>query len=1846
MSASQNIAPTVEYMVLVNTQGDELSSPITSLSALRKLASFYDHDSSSSTSAALVSVYLSGLQVKCTLDTDTSLSCFVSLTVGCTMNLLSRSVANGLHIKQNDFKVSSLQFLNIVSGETSSRVEEGDIWQVAQLFFATNKADNIVAYLSSTQEEDCPEMGNALLSSLHDTGAGNNVALFRRSERPDFVAISAPLSWDVVANVLKLREENVDIAYISCESENGSVLGSNLTNEASFLSYHNEMREFYSTLRYVVVTKDDASRFVEKIIFFKVLLSPEMPPVKLSAKDGSSWDELSALVASQNLDSSQQGSLWMESMRLLTSAGLVDDTCSVIHTSSKFWDHVKLYAEVHGGAEALFSVCFEESIDISSVANLKYGSTILDDNKNESTSVEIYKAQPVADQLRYSIRFALTSDCCDNDVKPVLLSPDFMWADIAAALFFSFGLNMDVNTLKYVVLFDDERDELSGPLQTPLKFWKSYKNKYCDLPQAFFVLYLKESTGDCSTMINNHSSPPSSSDGVFNTDAKLRSAVRDEETEYFTACKDGNQGAIQHLINMGYRLLDFKQEDGRTGFHLASKNGHMGVLRLLLDTYVYTDVDEEDCEGMTPLHDACANGNCDIAFVLVQEYKASLTKANCMGLTALHYICMAGLDKLASLIDKENANMSTPTGLSLLHCACYRGYISIIHRLIESEANFDCFDLNGMSPLHCAVSNNFDDAVELLVSVGADVVTPNNSGVSPIMTACGLGNYDCVCLLAADSSTHQHLSCTDNNGNNALHYACNSKQCDEIQLLVEWLVQLGVRADIQNKEGKNAIQYCHLRRRANVASWLSHSMIRLSDDDLKPLEKLSCTLKKRDNYTVFSMNDESEVDERSTDGSSIGVVEDLLLYLWRFCAEGNVNAVKFIFDINGDFVKRRDSCGKAAIHIASEYGHFQLVQWLVIEGNICVDTFDEMSNTPLYIACSCNHIDLALWLLRHGAEPTSLNVDGVAPLEVLCTTGNHEIFSAVISLIEDFQPNMMFSQQRTILHMAVVLESPTLFDIVINIPGINVNALDNEKRSPLHLACNCGYSLRATELVNRGAVITALDSHDNTPLHCACRGNSHQTFEYLMSVPESKYILLHCNKDKDTCLHLAAFYGNVYLVKAVLSHNLDTKTLNANGFSALECACSSIHGSVDMAKFLVKQGCNPVRRNEIDGSTTLHLASRHGHIGLTIWLIKKYADIVDSVDRFGYTPFLRACEFGHLRVMKLLYNTEEVNVFTLTAEKQYSALFLACAGNHIAASSWLVTIGLNPYSPNAEGISPIEVAELSGSKEVAQNLQLQLDKKQLHGHRDEYFRSSMSIILEESLRSGNDWEYCNQVLESILQSDSSHVEFPHGKQLIHYAAACGNISVMESLLSRGVDPNATTADGRTPLFYAAARGHLEVVAFIYKNGGDVYIKDMHGNSILDMAIRYQHDAIISWVDDVTRGLEDYREQILVRNEDKKQSIFACFSDESRNNNKIRLKADGDLFDFDAVDKSVDHSFPPLDDFEGVDDDVDCYENVVLMRKACVNGELGTIEKYVEGGISLNGLNDEEYTFLHHAVSGGNLGAVTFLLEHGANPNICDERGNTPLHEACQREFVDIAVILVRFGALLTEINSSGQTAFHIGASLGTLDLFSRIIDLPRSVLPELDLCTLDSHGCNLMHTAALNGHTSLLIFFVSLDVFDINQRDTCGKTALHYACGQNSSDTVLFLIKHSVSMDITDDKGYTPLMYAIATGNYNISKWLVQQGASLFTKSLSGNTALHIACSGGDLLMVKWLVECGLKSDTVNASDLSPMEYAVFKGYTDIVSYLTSLNHGVRHLLTNDVAKELIEVDIYSQDST
>jgi len=1060
--------------------------------------------------------------------------------------------------------------------------------------------------------------------------------------------------------------------------------------------------------------------------------------------------------------------------------------------------------------------------------------------------------------------------------------------------------------------------------------------------------------------------------------------------------------------------------------------------------------------------------------------------------------------------------------------------------------------------------------------------------------------------------------------------------------MVQWLVHMGVRADIRNKDGKNAIQFCHLRRRSSLAALLTEAMTRIGDDDLRILEKLSSGFKLRDNYKVFSMADESEVDERNFEGSNVDVVDDLLLMLWRFCEDGNVNGVKYIYDLDIDLIKRQDTHGKASIHIATEHDRFQLVQWLVVEGGMRIDTFSSNSNTPFQIACICNYSSLALWLLHLGADPISLNVDGVAPLEFLCKAEHHDLFSDVIDCIGDFQPNMMFSEQRTLLHISTTLESQNIFDIMINIPEVNLNALDQDKKSPLHLAFDFSYPVRAIELVNRGASVGTSDSDGNTPLHCACRSDCTQATEFLLSLPEAAVHLHSPNKNGDTCLHLAASHGSLDLVKLLLYHEADPFLCNHNGYTALECACSGKRGLVEIAKLLVKSGCNPERRNEVDGSTALHLAARRGHIGLTIWLIKKHVHIVDSVDYNGFSPFLEACKFGHLRVMKLLYNTEEVNAFNLTLDKHNSALFLSCAGNHIAASTWLVSIGLNPNSPNADGMSPTDVALLNGREEVTQNLEMQFDKKQWSNDRNENFNSSISILLEESLR-GNNLEYSNQVLESILQSDSPPAEFPHGKHLIHYAASCGNMSAVDNLISRGVDPNVTTADGRTPLFYAAARGHMDVVALIHERGGDILIKDVHGNSILDMAIRYKHDEIIAWLDEVSKGLDEYRDLVAVHNEDKRQSIFACFSDVSRNNPRLNTKTEGDLFDFDAVEKSseMNKSYSSIDDFDEGVEDCDCYENVVLMRKACISGDIETVKKFTEHGISLDGLNDVEYTYLHCACSGGSLGAVVYLLEHGASPNIADEHGNTPLHEACEHEFVDIAIALIQYGASHTIANEDGDTPFHFGARRGTMKLFSRVIDLPRSVLPELDLSVTDAQGRNLIHIAAVEGHTQLLNLIVSMEVLGVNQTDSSGKTALHHACAHNCNDTVLCLIKLSALIDVADDKGYTPLMYAVATGNFNMAKWLVQQGSSPFTTSLTGNTALHVACSKGNLLMVKWLVECGLKADVVNKDDLTPMEYAIFKGYTDIVTHLSRLHSNTGHLPVNDLQKGLVEVDIF-----
>lgn len=70
-----------------------------------------------------------------------------------------------------------------------------------------------------------------------------------------------------------------------------------------------------------------------------------------------------------------------------------------------------------------------------------------------------------------------------------------------------------------------------------------------------------------------------------------------------------------------------------------------------------------------------------------------------------------------------------------------------------------------------------------------------------------------------------------------------------------------------------------------------------------------------------------------------------------------------------------------------------------------------------------------------------------------------------------------------------------------------------------------------------------------------------------------------------------------------------------------------------------------------------------------------------------------------------------------------------------------------------------------------------------------------------------------------------------------YAAFNGHAAVVDYLLKKGAEINATTANGSTALLFAARFGHIEVVELLLQNKADPNIANERGATAIDWALK-------------------------------------------------------------------------------------------------------------------------------------------------------------------------------------------------------------------------------------------------------------------------------------------------------------------------------------------------------------------------------------------------------------------------
>ena len=511
---------------------------------------------------------------------------------------------------------------------------------------------------------------------------------------------------------------------------------------------------------------------------------------------------------------------------------------------------------------------------------------------------------------------------------------------------------------------------------------------------------------------------------------------------------------------------------------------------------------------------------------------------------------------------------------------------------------------------------------------------------------------------------------------------------------------------------------------------------------------------------------------------------------------------------------------------------------------------------------------------------------------------------------------------------------------------------------------------------------------------------------------------------------------------------------------------------------------------------------------------------------------------------------------------------------------------------------------------------------------------------------------------------------------LHEAAAKGDIEQVGSLIAEGVDVDARTRAGATPLHQAAKWGQNAVIQLLLAKGASIDARDLSGYTPLHYA--------------VGRGQEEAMELLIF----KRAYIDAT----SKDGNALVFEA----MSADGTDPAQSRRVARLLVSKGAD--------VPPIHWAAFTGDVRNVQELLDQGVDVNARNArlDDGTPLYFAVTGAQMEVIRLLLAKGADVNARTRGGETALHAAARcNTTTDIAELLIEHG---TDVNFGAakwgkiDTALHAAAFQGHADMAKLLVakganvhalcgpvgfattpldrvffgavtilvderadvsfstpdtrERMRTLLKDrravaevllsagADVSGLSSsaltvlarggacemaellldHGLNpnsmvssayritLLHTAATAGSKDMVELLVTKGA-DVNAEDREGGTPLWYAKGKNHTDVVELLNKYGARSDMP----VQALLDAVRDGKSEQVKSLIEKGANMNTRDYQGRTPLHLAAAKGytDIaeLLVKGGADINAKSDNLGTTALI---VAIQNGHRDTVKVLVA----------------------------
>ncbi|KAL1521251.1 hypothetical protein AB1Y20_020922 [Prymnesium parvum] len=723
------------------------------------------------------------------------------------------------------------------------------------------------------------------------------------------------------------------------------------------------------------------------------------------------------------------------------------------------------------------------------------------------------------------------------------------------------------------------------------------------------------------------------------------------------AAAHGDVKQLRKLVQREFFNPSAKDYDARTALHLAASEGHLDVVKLLVEDFDVETSPVDRWDG-TPLDDALRHHHDAIA-----AYLRGLG-AHALNFSSLGEVGLEGDWGEGARAESRGGEATSAAG-HLLCTAAAAGKPEELRRLVcEERFDVDACDYDKRTALHVAAADGQEEVLRMLVNtLGARTSPLDRWGQTPLDEARRFGKEGAVRFLESKEARSASGLHESKAGVEALFAAVSNGDVHRLRLLVE---QQGVDVNLANPDGRTALHRAATLGRLTVVSFL--------------LDELQCAPCPADRWgrtplrNAIDARHDAVVALLTARGGAaeadMAALRNEVMHAGRLCqlaAAGKVEEVRALVLEEGVPVHIADYDARTALHVAAAKGQLRLVRVLLEELHADPNPADRWGSTPLDDAVRGGHSQLERYLKARRATKTFLtdaNTDG--------SSSGRTVAEMVGSLCA----------------AAFMGDLPALRALGASEAGRqSVNSSDYDKRTPLHIGASEGrpdvVQLLLTEL---HADPNVEDRWGGTPLLDAERRPSalhREAAEILRSAGARRLATKECLVPGLAVLPLtsvaycasrgyaegvrraliqARCHGGVALVAEHLRARDPTHGNSPFHWAAYACSRECVALLVDTARRVLEAWDEVLEQRNYARATPLHLAARHNSAEVASFLLHARAD-PHAADASGSTPLHTCCRAGNAEVARRILQWATSGLETPTAAQETPLMAAVASGD-------------------------------------------------------------------------------------------------------------------------------------------------------------------------------------------------------------------------------------------------------------------------------------------------------------------------------------------------------------------------------------------------------------------------------------------------------------------------------------------------------------------------------------------------------------------------------------------------------